>query len=125
MSYLCKIKDFLQEIATVREAISVLKAFATARSWFCNALEKVRNKIITQQVVTQKGTESLPYRSLDKPVRKEVFYPKPFEDTPHLTIRFPEYRIEKQRPDGFVVLIYLASGCEPIFEWEAKGILRN
>lgn len=136
--WLQRINDLLQRIAVICKAISSLKVYTTVvHNW----LNRVSGK--TGKIITQKGTESLPYYSLDKPVGKEVFYPKPFKDTPHLTIRFsersgprgqfvdvglrarPAYRITEQRPGGFRVLIYLAPGYEPIFEWEAKGVLRD
>jgi hypothetical protein len=60
----------------------------------------------------------------------EVFYPRPFANTPNLTLRASkgsvEMRILEQRPDGFrfrTGSLSYSVGVGLWVEWEARGIL--
>jgi len=74
----------------------------------------------------------------------EIFYPQPFDHTPHLTIElskkfsgprgragvdvgepsWPEYELLEQRPDGFVIRVKSFHYYEPLFKWKATGLVR-
>jgi hypothetical protein len=96
----------------------------------------------TGKVITLKGTQELPlsYSGNENKVEIEVFYPKPFEHTPNLTIPYITggfvYRVTEQRLDGFKLEIYwmgdvgfrealpigrIKETKHPIIKWHAKG----
>ena len=91
----------------------------------------------TGKVITLKGTQELPlsYSGNENKVEIEVFYPKPFEYTPNLTIPYITggfgYRVTEQRLDGFKLEIYWERDVgfgeakplpkHPIIKWHAKG----
>lgn len=94
------------------------------------------------KVTVLKGTQQLYRSDQRRGLEVEVFYPKPFKNSPNLTIRFPkkrtwgvtgvdrrstrpEYRIIEQRPDGFVLSVLSLGLYEPQIQWIASGQLKD
>jgi len=92
----------------------------------------------TSDAITLKGTQEVIWTG--EYYEAKVFYSKPFEYTPNLTIHFqkwedpagygwtgyepPKYRIE-QRFDGFRMEVLSLGSHKPIIEWQAKGELKK
>jgi len=108
---------------------------------FIALIAKKRKQIQSSKIITFSKNESLP-NSSGRKIGMEVFYPKPFEHTPHLQIipptkryfpgrtglgssRYPprvEYKITEQRPDGFKIeFLSFPSIYKPMFKWQAEG----
>lgn len=91
----------------------------------------------SNKIITLKGVQPLPCDDIRTEI--EVFYPKTFEHSPNLTIRFqkmssrgrwavgepnePKYKITEQRADGFKLEVssFSKGAYKPIIKWQAKG----
>ena len=97
-------------------------------------------------VITLKGTQHFSYDDM-KVSEIQVFYPKLFKNPPNLTVKFkksetlhpwsqtgkgtardsvPEYSVTEPHPGGFKLKVFfLPASYDSVFEWHAKGEIKD